>query len=205
MKALVCSNVGLMTCLVLFLSGCGQAKLPENVKETSLAVDGQGVVSYYFVDDFDKEYYDLSELSSMAMDEVAEFNAQNPGTEKKNPVVLKTVEMVPGTSDKVRLSYEFDSVVTFEKFLDCKLFYGTVGEAILKGNHLTDGVKEVKSGAFLSEEELIKNSGQKVLITDTQAIVYAPGRVAGISKGNYREDGTVDTTQTEGNVIILVK
>jgi hypothetical protein len=195
----------ILLCLCFWFSGCGLAKVPEKVLATSLAVSEKGVITYYYVDAFDKEYYNVSELTTMAMDEVAAFNAGFSDKQESNPVVLQNVETIPDEGGRVVLHYQCDSADTFENFQKAVLFYGTVEEAAGSGYSFSEGVTDVKSGQLISEGEILKNNGQRVIVTDVQAFIYPPAKVVGVMNAVLREDGTVDSTGSLGNVIILMK
>ncbi|MBR1931171.1 MAG: hypothetical protein IJ833_06820 [Lachnospiraceae bacterium] len=198
-------RIGVFACLALLFAACGQAKLPETVDVTSLAVTDDGEVLSYLVDEFDKDYYSITDLTSMAMEEATEYNESHSDSSDTYPVTVNKVEMLSDSEGKVVLSHKFDSTETYARYNDQVLFYGTVGDAILAGYDLSGGVKNVKDGSVINEEQMMQDGGRKVLITDVKAVLYAPGRVAAISDGVYNENGTVDTAKAQGNVIILLK
>jgi uncharacterized lipoprotein YajG len=59
------------------LAGCGTAKVPDVVDVTSLAISEDGQITSYLVDVFDKDYYDISELKTMALEDAADYNAEH--------------------------------------------------------------------------------------------------------------------------------
>jgi len=195
--------IGILT--ALFLVGCGQAKVPDKVEVSTLAIAGDGTVTSYLVDVFDKEYYDISELTSMAISEAAEYNTEKQ-SDKTVPVTVDKIEALKDGSQKIVVTYKYDSTDTFSDFNGSILFYGTVQEALDAGYDFKESLKSVKDGSLMSKEQILAESGKHVVITDEKAKIYCPEKVTYISEGAvYESDGTVDGTQTEDTVVILMK
>ena len=184
--------------LLMMLAGCGGAGVPDTVETTTICIDKKGGVTYYLAGAFDREYYQLEELTSMAMREAAEF-CKSAGA---SAVTVEKAELVPEDGDRVVITYRFDSCDTFEGFNDSVLFYGTIGEAKEAGY----AVNVVLTNDKGEEIPLDADTDRKVIITDAKALVYCPAKVTGVSGGAVlKEDGCVDTTAAEGTVTILLK
>ena len=184
-------------------AGCGEAEVPQIIESSTLIVAGKGQVTAHLVEDFEKSYYDLSELTAMATEEAAEYNATR-GSEGGNAVTVETVETVGG--NRVRLCYQLDSCGTYEEFGLGTLFYGKVSEAVEKG--LTEGalLKSVKDQTPMGEEQLVQESDRMILITDAAADIYCPKKVTHVSEGTFvNEDGSVRNSQEGSMVFILMK
>ena len=184
--------------LLMMLAGCGGAGVPDTVETTTICIDKKGGVTYYLAGAFDREYYQLEELTSMAEKEAAEF-CESAGA---SAVKVEKVELVPEGGDKVVITYRFDGCEAFEGFNNSGLFYGTAGEAKDAGY----AVNVVLTNEKGEEIPLNADMDRRVIITDAKAFVYCPSKAAGVSVGAaLREDGSVDTTAAEGTVIILLK
>lgn len=190
--------------LTMLLAGCGQSGEPASVDGTTIVVDKNGGVTYYLVGDFDKEYYSLSELEAMAEEEAAEFGGED--TAEGQAVTVIKVEPLQSDESRVTVAYEFDGSGSFTGFTGSELFFGTVNEAVSRGYSLNGILKSVKDGSSKTEQELEKDGEKLLLITDAKAVIYCPSRVTYLSDGaDLRDDGSVDASQTEGNVYILLK
>ena len=184
--------------LLMILAGCGGAGVPDTVETTTICIDKKGGVTYYLAGAFDREYYQLGELTSMAEKEAAEF-CESAGS---SAVTVEKVELVPEGGGKVVITYRFDGCEAFEGFNNIGLFYGTAGEAKDAGY----AVNVVLTNEKGEEIPLNADMDRRVIITDAKAFVYCPSKAAGVSVGAaLREDGSVDTTAAEGTVIILLK
>lgn len=193
---------------ILVLLGCGEAKLPENIEVNTLSISREGKVAAYLIGNFEKEYYNISELTSMAMEEAAEYNTEHAAGEG-TPVVVEKVEALEGGTSRVRISYQYDSAGTFSGFNEEDLFYGTVSEAVAQGyfNSIAAGsVESVKDGTPVADTWIRQEaSGKHIVITDEKALVYCPYKVTHISRGAVmKEDGSVDTTMVNGSCVILM-
>lgn len=187
------------------LVGCGSTKMPETIEKTTISVQKEGEVTVYLVETFDKSYYDISELTSMARKEAADYNTEKQQGEKV-PVSVLQVEEIAG--DNVMITYEYQDAETYMDFAEGVLFYGTVQEALAEGYNLEElPLSSVKDGTLAKEGYLQQEAKEKhVLITDQKAEIYCPYGVTYISQGAvYNENGSVDTTAMNKNTVILLK
>ena len=185
---------------VVFLAGCGVAKVPDIVDTPSVAVDKEGGVTVWQVGVFDHTDYVLSELQDMAREEAARFNSTSG---KSDAVAVEKVEALEDGSGKVVVAYRFDGWESASDFLEENLFFGGAADAALKGRTAGMAVKSVKDGSELSED-MLRTAEGSVLITDMKGNIYCPGKVTHISEGlTVNPDGSIDTSAAEGTVCIL--
>lgn len=203
----------------MVLTGCGQAKAPNTMDATTIVLSDKGALTVYLVNEFGKEYYDISGLASMAAKEAAEYNTEKQKGEKA-PITVEKVEALEDADNKVLVTYKYDSPDTymdFWNFLSQRygytpkgqggiLFYGTVKEAQEKGYDPFVSLKSVKDGTALTREQLLQNPDKHLVITDVRALIHLPVKPTHLSEGAiYNKDGSVDTLQAEGTVTILLK
>ncbi len=211
-----CLGLAAVICLFLFcLMLFNGADAPETA---SVFVGRRGQISAWLVEDFAEDYYSIKELAEMAVGEAAEYNAKIPG---KKAVTVEKVGRLPGDSGKIRVCYRFDGWESYTGFNGQSLFYGTVEEAVRKGFDVGTVLKEVSDGRLSADESLEGGyargmlwagdwlslpAGSYVIVTDVKANIYCPREVTHISEGaSVNEDGSVDTSGTEGTVCILMK
>ena len=200
-----------LVCLfAMVLTGCGQTGGQEVVESTTISVDQKGGLTYYLVEDFNKDYYSLSELAEMASEEAAKFN-KSAG--EKQSVAVDKVETLQEDESRVLIVYRFDGCASFngfkdkiEKLSDGIFFYGTVDEAFEQGYINKVLLKSVKDETQKTEEQLKQDGAKKLIITDEKAVIYCPARVTYLSEGAVlNEDGSVNTSASDGTVYILMK
>lgn len=201
-----CLTTVLSGILVLSLSGCGQtAKLPEEVVNTSLVVEKDGKVISYLVNTFDKDFYSLDGLEEMVKNEAEEFNAAHTDTPEE-ALTVKTVQAL-GDGSMVQVVQEFDSADSYAEYNDQDLFYGTRVEALAQGSPVNKELVNAADGTPADPDKLEKvlEKGH-LIITNASAYIYCPYPVLYISEGVVMgEDGSVDASQSDGVVTILMK
>lgn len=189
-----------------FLSGCGESKSYKAWTDNGLAVEKDGQVVYCVVDRFDKGFYNLDELTGMAVEEVALFNGQNR-TGESVPATVEEVALIEGTENLVRVVYRFDGANSYEAFQGEKLYYGTVEEAvqerlIFEGEVLLKGEESI----VLDEKNRTKFASNHVIVTDAKTVIRPPFDVLWHSEGVlFLEDGSVNSGACEGLVILLLQ
>lgn len=194
--------VALCLCIV-FLSGCGEAKVPDIVDTPSVAVSKEGEVTVWQVGLFDKADYVLSELQAMATQEAAQFNSASG---REAAVTVDKVEALEDGSGKVVVAYRFDGWESAAGFLEEELYFGTASQAAQEGRTAGMALEGVKDGAPYSEEQLRQDADGNVVITGIKANIYCPGKVTHVSPGaTVNPDGSIDTSGTEGPVCILYR
>lgn len=195
-------------CFCMFaLAGCGSAKVPDTVDTTSIVMNEDGTVTSYVVDIFDKDYYNVDELRTMAAEEVAEYNEANTTEDNatKPKVTVEKIELLENT-DKVQVLHQYDSAQTYADFNGSEFFYGTVGQAVAHGYDLDIDLIKANGTDVMNSATLKTNTEKKILITDVKAFIYCPKKVAYVShEAVMNEDGSVDTTQSDSYIYILMK
>lgn len=199
------AGVCLLLCMCMF-TGCGQAKLPEEVEVDTISVDKDGVVNSYLVRDFDKDYYNIDDLRSMAVEEAAAYNTQK-AVGNNTPVTVENVDLITGAGTRARVEYTYSSGEMFSDFSENDLFYGTVEFAIASGEWKASALVAVKDSAEVTGEMITeKYSDKHLIITDAKAMIYCPYQVLCFSKGAVlNEDGSVDPSLVDGECVILMK
>ncbi len=193
--------------MVLMITGCGEAGVPDTIDRPMISIAKTGEVTEYLVGEFDaKDYYSISELSSMAAEEAARYNtASQAGTTV--PVKLEKAEALEDGSGRVCIVYRYDSAGSYTGFNEGSLFYGTVGEAAAQGYNVDIALKGVNdSDGMITADQLRQAADRQLIIAPEGMYVYCPGKVQYISdNAAMAEDGSVDGTASEGPVYILLK
>ncbi len=190
--------------VTLMITGCGEAKVPDTIDRPMISIAKSGEVTEYLISDFDKEYYSVSGLSSMAAEEAAQYNTANQsGT--ATPVKLEKVEALEDGSGRVCIVYKYDSAESYTGFNQGSLFFGTVQEAVSQGYSVNVSLEGL-DGQTLTADQLKQATDKRLIIAPWGVHVYCPGSVEYIS-GNaaLAEDGSVDGTAAEDPVYILLK
>lgn len=210
MKKGLSKHIGVICMAALaaaLLTGCARVKVPEEVNTTSIIISNKGEVTSHLIDVFDKDYYSISDLTAMAIKEAADYNTEHQQGESV-PVTVEKVEAKADGSGKVVVIHKYDTAETYADFNEAILFFGKASDAVGDvSDRIDPRLVNVKDGTQITEEKLQSALKDKhVIITDAKAVFYCPYGVAYVSEGVvYQEDGTVDTSQAEGTVTILMK
>ncbi len=160
------------------LAGCGKSAETN----TFLSIDKEGVVTSTIYEPFEQDYYDISELSDMASDEISYYNS-----EYISPKITLTEAQLLEDESMAKLVMTFDSSSDYSHFNQTLLFYGTVQEAVENGYELSaklvdaNGVPIDLGDKDYSDKHLIITK-EKTRIVTPYNIEYASMGVSCISK-----------------------
>ena len=216
--------LGSILCLVPLLGGCGQVKVPQDLSVPAISVTGQGKVTAYIVEDFDKDYYDLAELGTMVEDELSKFNESRKSAEGEEAVVMvsltesvSSITLLGETSQAIKepeakevpkavLVLEFRDITCYREYFGKDLFYGTVAQAQEAGYDLDVELTTVKDGATIGKNEIFGMGNSHILIVQDDVRIFCPGKARYVTSGAaVNEDGSVEPSDTEDNTYIIMK
>lgn len=188
------------------IAGCQKADSWEKwtTQQTSLEKNGQVICCV--VDSFDKNFYNVEELSGMAVEEASAFNALHK-TGSTTPVVVEEVKKIGEAESYVRVVYRFDKVESYSAFFGETFLYKVLeDESIQKylytGAVLTDGKKDY----VMDAENKSKYAKKHVVVTNAKTVLHLPYEVLCFSAGVVLgEDGSVDLTNCQDMAVIVLK
>ena len=158
---------------LLNVTGCGQS----GKEVTTITIDKDGHVSNVIYEQFDKEYYDLQELSDMAALEVSEYNSEYI-SEK---IAIDKVETIDdGSFAKVSMKYE--SAADFSNFNDEDLFYGTIEEAKAAGYRISADLID-NNGVKIESSFAEEHPDRHIIITNDSSNIITPFNIEYTTKG----------------------
>lgn len=195
---------------MLALAGCSGETVEEPIRTSTIVLSADGSFTQCRVEDFDREYYQLSELDGMIRQEVQDYVGEAAG--EGQAVAVEQVGAVEGDDAKVMVALHFADSRVYEDYraqMDqqpCELFYGTVREALAAGYDLTGVLQDVKKGAALTSEQLAKIGDNRVLVFEEALQIRCPSKVL-YTSGNVRltDAGYVDGMEGEGLKYIVIK
>lgn len=194
-------------CLVTFLGGCGQNKVPQDLSVPAISVTDKGKVTAYIVEDFDKDYYDLAELENLVEDELSKFNESRKSAEGEDAVArVSLTQTVVGEVPKAVLVLEFRDITCYREYVGKDLFYGTVAQAQQAGYDLNVELTSVKDGTTIGKSEIFGMGNSHILIVQEKVRIFGPGKAQYVTSGAaVKEDGSVEPSDTEDNTYIIMK
>jgi hypothetical protein len=198
-----CIGLALLICV---LTACSDVKVPDTIDTDTIVVGKDGKLTSYLIRDFDKDYYDLSELKDMASQEAVEYNS-SVGTDAVSTPVIELSD----DGNRVQAVYEYTSYEAYNDFNEGNILYGTISDISGNSQELSafeqkpafTGLVSVKDGSTADVADI---SEKHAVITDEKAVIYCPYSVTYLS-GNavLLSDGSVDTSGADGTVVIVLK
>lgn len=193
---------------ILLVSGCERKPELGIITETTLVADSNGQITYYLVDEFSKDYYDVLELNRMANQEAQDYNSSMGRSGEENPPVqVLSVEMAQDGSQNVVLEYVFKNAAAYRDFIGLDLFYGTVAQAVAGDYNLDVSVCNTQdSTEILKEADLMGMSAWHILIVQGSMKIVPPKQAKYISLGAVaHDDGSVSPGEEAEMTYILYK
>ena len=158
---------------LMAMTGCG-----ESGKEvTTITIDKDGHVSNVIYEQFDKEYYDLQELSDMAAEEVSEYNSEYISQK----ITLDKVEAIDDGSF-ARVSMKYESATDFSNFNDEDLFFGTIEEAEAAGYKVSGELID-NNGVKIESSFVQDHPDRHIVITNDRSNIITPYNIEYTTKG----------------------
>lgn len=140
--------------LALVLTGCGGEKTPGM---DTVSIQKDGSIRQTIVGQFEKHYYDVDELSSMAREKAERYS------EGAQEIVCESVEDQDG---KIVIQMVYQSGEDYTRFNNREFFCGTVAEACAQG-YSFDGMV-TKDGSGIAKEEITSAGDNQVVIVQTK-------------------------------------
>lgn len=199
---------------MLALAGCGEEKVEEPIRTSTIVLSADGSFTQYRVESFDKEYYQLSELESMIRQEVSDYvgAASDQAADGSQAVAVEQVSALEEDQSQAMVALHFAESAVYEDYMArvdqqvSELFYGTVQEALERGYDLGGALQDARKGAAITADQLDKSRENLILIFEDTLQIRCPSKVLYIS-GNVRltEAGYVDGTAGEGLKYVMIK
>ena len=155
------------------LSGC--AKDEYDFAETTITVEKRGRVRESIVESFDKDYYDLDELTREFSTSVEDYNEAIGGQE----IRLRGIELKKDS--KIYVDLEFSGPSDYENFVGEKLFVGTVGDAYDNGYTMDVVLKGVEKGDKIDKLKIMSMADRNIIIMSEHARVRTFKDIAYVS------------------------
>ena len=195
-----------LSACTMALSGCSQESVYVPVTQDTVELTKDGNLIGYLVEDFDKDYYDINELDEMVRSEMEAYNKKNAAMSEKEgrvPIIVDKVSLAEDGSAKAVVALNFANAAVYEDYMDKRIFYGTVAEAVTSGYQLDGKLSKVKDGTKFGTEEIVKNGENPILIVEDTVSIRTAKKIVYLStNASLTQEGFVDGTSEEFKYII---
>ncbi len=185
--------------LALFvLYGCGS----EESLSTSVSIDKKGQVTNVVCEDFEQDYYDISELSDMATNEISSYNSEC----LSEKVSLESLESVNDGS-YVKMVVTYKSVNDYASYNKTSLFYGTVQDALDRGYDVSETLVN-GDGEQIGHDGISDFLSRHIIITSDKSDFITPYNIAYYTQGvvlNGKKEAVLSNVSADEVQLLLSK
>ena len=188
------SFAGAVFVFTMTLTGCGS----DNSKVTNLSISKEGKVTNTIYEAFDQEYYDISELSDMATEEISYYNC-----EYDTPRIAITDAEVIEDESIAKLVMTFESSSDYSHYNQARLFYGTVQEAMDDGYELSSMLVDKNGNKIeLGSDDFLN---KHIVITSEKTVIYTPYNIEYMTSGvALRDKKEADLTNVTTDLVQML-
>ncbi len=198
MKKLVLSAV--LVFLLLGAVGCSRADLKIDSKDITvdtILAKKNGELRVATVEEFNKSYYDLSELQNFVKQQVDLYN-KKIGEEK---VTVDAIEQKEGKAIMLLTYSGMDQYASFNE-VSAAYFNGGIGEVALD---LPTTLIDAKNNSLASTKEIIQNEKYRVLVMFEPYDIVVQGKVKYYSENSELLDDNKVRGAAEGMTVVVFK
>lgn len=191
------------TCILLLFIGAGGCSQREkkidlnDITVSTILAKSTGEIQVATVEDFDKDYYNISELKDFINKEVSSYN-KVAGADK---ITVNSVEEI---NNKAVMLLTYSGMDQYAAFNDVMAAYFNGG---VEDNQLDlpNTLVTSKNKALASTEEVLKNEGYKVLVFNEPYNIMVEGKVKYYSENATSIDSNEVQGAAEGTTIVVFK
>ncbi|MCR4757937.1 MAG: hypothetical protein K5792_09070 [Butyrivibrio sp.] len=194
-----------LTCLLVIsffalfvLYGCGA----EESLGTSISIDKKGHVTNIVCEEFEQDYYDISELSDMAASEISSYNSEC----LSEKVTLESLESVNDGS-YVKMVVNYKSVNDYASYNKTSLFYGTVQDALDRGYDISEALVNGE-GEQIGQDGISDYLSRHIIITSDKSDFITPYNIAYYTQGvvlNGKKEAVLSNVSVDEVQLLLSK
>lgn len=189
----------LSTCMV----GCGSDSSKDDELVTSVSIQKDGTLKGVIVEDFDKSYYNVTALTSMIQEAIADYDKQNITAQ----ITLESCELVENDA-KVKVIINYDSPQSYMDFNSETIFVGTIQEAYEAGYDMDLELYSVSDepSAPLTKQEILNMGTEHIVIMEENMRVKCYGNILYIGNGvSLVSKKVADMENTDGLSALIFK
>lgn len=205
---------------MLALCGCSllTRKYDFTPEKDSFYVMANGQIKAAMIEDFDKEYYDLAELTYLAKQQVQDYNMTNYGQsyysydqmseqERKSTLLAVALDSITESNGQVTLVFEYGAGKTYSEFngIDIQKSGGTtVYTSPLESSSMQPSgtIVAAKGGKPITLEELAAKGGYNMVYVDYATKISFEHEVEYVSANvTVLNNNSVQTPAGDGSYI----
>ncbi len=190
----------MMVCFITILSGCEKKNIilvAEEIHTDTILVKADGTVQGATVEEFNKNYYNVSELDGFITKEVEKYNKNaNLDAISKDTLIVKDENAV--------LILNYSALEHYNKFNEVSSSLYSTSEFKDSKTKLPDSYLSAKDGSFVTPEVALKNEDYKVLVIKADTDILINGEIKYYDNAVLVSKSKVQSA-TKGESIIIFK
>lgn len=197
------------------LAGCG-GSTPDivDVETSAIYLTKDGTITEYLVEEFEKDYYDVTELQQMIQSEIEDYASQaHAGREKEpdirlidicTPTERNGVLNLKEASPTITVCMQYADAEIYGAYNNCTLYFGKVKEAELAGYSILTDLYDVSGTKILSVDKAQKMRENHILVFEGNRQIVLPYKVLYVTKGVAVEKNTVIFDGADGRFAVVI-
>ena len=167
-------SLGLLFAMMIsVLTSCG---FEQTSGKEKLEITKEGIITATLVEPFDKDYYNIDELTKMVHLEIEQYN-QETGMQG---ITLDSLELIDGNCVAIMT---FQNAEDYSLYNEVPFFVGTVQEAIDKGIDLDVILTEEGKDTTIGRDEIEQLEDYQLVVWYGDMPVVIPDRIRYYSEG----------------------
>lgn len=190
----------ILTIFLILLVGCKKADIVikvEDVHTNTILMNDDGTVQAATVEEFNKDYYNLTELNTFITEQINSYNSTNG----EDAIKISTLEL---NGDNAILILDYTSIQHYAAFNEVEAYYSTIANIKNDQIALPDVFVSAADGAYTSDEVALKNDNYQILILNENTDVLVDGSIKYYSNAVLINKSKLQTA-SEGVAYVIFK
>ncbi len=183
---------------LIMVSGCKKKDREisvDDVQNNTILVKNDGAVQAATVEAFDKNYYNMEELTNFITKQINNYNQANG----QDSIVMGPLQLMDGNAVLVLNYISLDHYTAFNKV---EAAFTTAASAKNGEITLPDVYVSASDGAYASPEAALENDKYKVLVLHEETDVIVDGTVKYFTNATLVSESKLQTGSEDETVII---
>lgn len=201
MEETIMKKITLLIVLLLGMfafTGCKKESISmksSNIEVNTMLVKKDGVVQVATVEEFNKEYYDVSELKQFIQKEITKYNTK---VGNESAIVLDSLEVVKKNAIMI---LEYANMDTYVDFNEVEARYvSNVTQEVL--HTFPETFQSVEEERTVSKESIALKEGQKAVCLNEEYEFRVNGKIKYFSGGVLVNNKIIQTGKDQQTIVI---
>jgi hypothetical protein len=169
----------------------------EDVHTNTVLMNDDGTVQAATVEEFNKDYYNLTELNTFITEQINSYNNANG----EDSIAINTLEIKEGNAI---LILDYATIQHYAAFNEVEAYYSTIANVKNGDITLPDVFISASDGSYSSKELALKNDNYQILVINENTDVIVDGAIKFYSNAVLVNKSKLQTA-SEGQAYVIFK